>query len=96
MTGMTGMCQSRVVTRSIALMTSGWSAASGLGVAAVTTVTLTAVSSTTLTRVLCTSSQGVPGSIRQLTVALALCGSAFSACPPASSVATHVVRSWAL
>src|SRR5258706_4150795 len=77
-------------------MISGLSGDGGLGVATVTTLTTTAVSSTTLFSVRWTSSDGVPGSIRQLTVALADCGNAFSACPPASSVATQVVRSWAL
>ena len=96
MTGITGIFQRRFVTRSIAFMTSGCSAASGLGTAACTTLTATAVSATTLVNVRCTSSCAVPGSIRQLIVALADCGSAFSACPPASSVATHVVRSCAL
>ena len=37
-----------------------------------------------------------PGMIRQFTVAFAVCGSAFSACPPCSIVATQVVRSSAL
>src|SRR6266853_4758464 len=90
------MFQSRLVTRSTGSMISGFNGDGGLGIAAVTTLTVTAVSFTTLLRVLCTSPDGVPGSIRQLTVALADCGNAFSACPPASSVATHVVRSGAL
>ncbi len=90
------MSQSRFVTRATGSMISGLSGDGGLGVAAVTTVTTTAVSSTTLVSVRWTSSDGVPGSMRQLTVALADCGNAFSACPPASSVATQVVRSWAL
>ncbi len=42
--------------------------------------------------VFCTSAAAVPGKIRQLTVAVADWGSAFSAWPPASMVATQVVR----
>ena len=37
-----------------------------------------------------------PGMIRQLTLAIASCGSAFTAWPPSSIVATQVVRSCAL
>src|SRR5690348_4789994 len=33
------------------------------------------------------------GTMRQLTFAVAVCGSALYACPPESRVATHVVRS---
>src|SRR5712664_4329449 len=71
-TGTTGMFHRRLVTRSTGSMISGLSGEGGLGVAAVTTLTVTAVSSTTRLRVRCTSSDGVPGSIRQLTVAVAL------------------------
>src|SRR5205823_12532180 len=96
MTGTTGMFQSRLVTRSTGSMISGVSGDAGLGIAGVTTESTTALSLTTRCNVAATSSAGVPGSIRQLIVADAVCGNAFSACPPASSVATHVVRSWAL
>jgi hypothetical protein len=41
-----------------------------------------------------TSSIFTPGKMRQLTFAEADCGSAFCACPPASMVATQVVRIW--
>src|SRR5437667_7073923 len=92
MTGTTGMFHRRLVTRSTGSMISGLSGEGGLGVAAVTTLTVTAVSSTTLLRVRCTSSDGVPGSMRQLTLALAACGNAFSACPPSSYRSTHVGR----
>src|SRR3569623_1150128 len=54
------------------------------------TVTLGPASSLSLASVPSTLS---PGKIRQLMLAVALCGSAFSACPALSRVATHVVRS---
>src|SRR5450432_3130980 len=38
------------------------------------------------------SSGECPGKIRQFTFAWAACGSALGACPPESSVGTHVVR----
>jgi hypothetical protein len=37
---------------------------------------------------------GTPGNTRHFTVAVADCGSAFSACPPFSIVATQVVRTF--
>ena len=40
-----------------------------------------------------TSAGSWPGAIRQLTLAVAVCGSALRACPPESIVATQVVRS---
>ena len=43
-----------------------------------------------------TSAGGSLGSMRQFTVARALCGSALSAWPPSRRVATHVVRKSAL
>ena len=73
------MFQSRVVTTSSGFMMAGVSGEGGLGVAAVATPTFTAVSATTLLSVPWTSSDGVPGSIRQFTVAVAVCGRAFSA-----------------
>src|SRR5262249_3947678 len=53
-------------------------------------------SANTCLRVAYTSPIGSPGRTRQLTVALALCGSALTACPPWICVATQVVRSCAL
>src|SRR5437762_4658374 len=53
-------------------------------------------SASTRLRVACTSSIGSPGRTRQLTVALARCGRAFTACPPWIWVATQVVRICAL
>src|SRR5579859_8042405 len=50
-------------------------------------------SATTSWRVFCTSGIGVPGRMRQLTLALACCASALGAWPPSSMVATQVVRS---
>ena len=41
-----------------------------------------------------TSSIFTPGKMRQFTLATALCGKAFWACPPSSMVATQVVRVW--
>ena len=58
------------------------------------TVTVADLSSITLTRVSRTLSTGVPGKMRQLMLTLALCGSALSAWPPLSMVATQVVRIW--
>ena len=42
------------------------------------------------------SSTDSSGMTRQFTVARAVCGNAFSACPASSMVATQVVRIWAL
>src|SRR5215468_4945149 len=58
-----------------------------------TIVTFTPESFATRSNVFRTSSGSSPGKIRQLTVARAICGSAFGAWPPASIVATHVVLS---
>src|SRR5574337_1831104 len=58
------------------------------------TVTVAVSSSMTLIRVGRTLSTEVPGKIRQLMLTLALCGSALSAWPPLSMVATQVVRIW--
>ena len=60
-----------------------------------TSVTST-LSPTTFCRSRRTSSIFTPGKMRQLTFAAADCGNAFGACPPDSSVATHVVRIWPL
>ena len=80
------------VAASIAAITSGLKGDAGLGLAWPTAVTLTPESATTRSSVRRTASGASPGRIRQFTTALARCGSAFSACPPSSIVATHVVR----
>ena len=49
-------------------------------------------SSTTLASVAMTASGASPGRIRQLTLAVARCGRAFSAWPALTMVATQVVR----
>ena len=63
-----------------------------------TSVTVIAILSSAITRasVFSTSAGDSFGSTRQFTVARADCGSAFSACPALTIVATHVVRSCAL
>ena len=50
------------------------------------------VSASTLMIVARTESIGTFGNTRQFTSAVAVCGSALSACPPLSRVATQVVR----
>jgi hypothetical protein len=57
-------------------------------------VTVAPGSAITLMIVWRISSDGVPGKMRQLTLALTFCGSALVACPPLIIVATQVVRSW--
>ena len=81
-----------VITRS----TSAGSGDAGLAMLSRSDSTAIDVSATRRRIVLSTSLGSVPGSMRQFTTACALCGSAFSACPPWSCVATHVVRSNAL
>src|SRR2546430_17299758 len=88
-TGTTGMFQSRFVTRSLGSVMAGVSGDGGLGIAAVTTLTLTAVSATTLLNVFCTSSHGAPASIRQLTDPDPVSGNAFPAYPPNHPVPTR-------
>src|SRR6267378_5050910 len=87
-------------TFSMACVTSGSSGDGGTGttgttfpsgVSCGTMVILTFGSFATRSSVLCTSSGSSPGKIRQLTLARAVCGSAFGAWPPKSMVATHVV-----
>src|SRR5579863_8998391 len=56
-------------------------------------VTDTAGSSTIFINCAFTSSRDTPGKIRQLILALALCGNALVACPADNIVATQVVRS---
>src|SRR5436190_15582220 len=57
-------------------------------------VTVAPGSAITRTIVWRTSSEGVPGKIRQLTLAETFCGRALVAWPPWIMVATQVVRSW--
>src|SRR5262245_34328945 len=80
------------VRDSTALMTSGRSGDGLLGVAGLTTDTLICESASTSTSLSRTDAGDTPGRMRQLTLAVASCGSAFGAWPPASRVATHVVR----
>src|ERR1700740_1896178 len=98
-TGSPGHIVERVCSR--ALVSSGRSADGGtvtIGISFPSAVfsgikvTLTLGSATTRSNVLCNSSGSSPGKILQLTVARADCGSALGACPPASMVATQVVR----
>src|SRR5262245_46982552 len=80
------------VSDSTAVMTSARSGAGGLGLAWPTNDTLIFGSARTSASLSFTEFGDMPGRIRQLTFALASCGSAFLACPPSSIVATHVVR----
>ena len=97
MTGITGtpghICS---VTRSMGPITSGRSGEGALGLASASGVTPMPSSASTRTRVVRVSSEESPGSIRQFTLARAVWGSAFKACPPWSIVATQVVRIMAL
>ena len=81
---------------SIADKGSGASGDGGLGVGVPIGATTICGSARTRTSVCCTAAASSIGRIRQLTVACAVCGSAFSACPACSIVATHVVRRRAL
>ena len=87
---------SSFVTRSIALSTSGRSGEGGLGLGSLIGVIEIRSSLTTLTSVCRIASAVSVGRMRQLTVARAVCGNAFSACPASSIVATQVVRIVAL
>src|SRR6266404_1799985 len=58
-----------------------------------TILTVTFGSAATFSRVLRTASGSSPGKMRQFTLARAIWGRAFGACPPASKVATQVVCS---
>src|SRR5947207_11913842 len=80
----------------IAAKRSGRSGEAGLGTAVSAAARCTDVSLATRTIVRSIDAGSSPGRRRQLTVALAVCGSALSACPPSSFVATHVVRISAL
>ncbi len=76
----------------MAFMTSGRISDTGLASGVSRVVTATPVSPIAATSASRTVSTGTPGKIRQLTMAFAFCGKAFSACPPSSIVATQVVR----
>src|SRR5215470_9925669 len=97
MTGITGtpghICS---VIRSTAPRTSGLSGDGSAATAAAIEDTVILESSKTRTSVERTSVGESPGTIRQLTTARAIWGSAFSACPPSRRVATHVVLRSAL
>ena len=93
-----------VVTFSIFDMTSGlrgddWRCGGGaarFGLFAPTIVTPIFGSASTRSSAACVSAGVSCGSIRQLTLARAVCGSALLAWPPSSRVATQVVRITAL
>src|SRR5690606_39633620 len=76
--------------------TEGSSGEAGLASAGAICVTETPFFAAIAVSTLCVSSAEDCGSTRQLTVALAVCGNAFSACPPSSWVAKQVVRASAL
>src|SRR5688572_568456 len=78
--------------RAIAPSTSGRRSDTGLAKGAPTTVTAIFGSATTPLSCWRISSTATPGKMRQLMVAVAFCGNAFSACPALSMVATQVVR----
>src|ERR1043166_3000519 len=81
---------------SMAANTSGLSGDAGLGTAVSIGVRCTDESLIARVSARSTAAGSSPGSIRQLTVAFAVWGSALGACPPSSIVATHVVRTRAL
>src|SRR5438874_6110005 len=84
------------VTDSIAPITSGVNGDAALGFASSTKATVIFGSANTFVSVSLIAAGGSPGRMRQLTFAVAVCGSAFGACPPLSIVGTHVVRISAL
>src|SRR5262245_8846581 len=85
-----------VVIRSIALKISGFSGDGTLAVALSNAETEIFESARTRISADRTSTGDSPGRIRQFTIARAVCGRAFSACPASRRVATQVVRSSAL
>src|SRR5471032_2574713 len=89
-TGVPG--QNSAVSFSIGPTTSERSGEGGLAAGTLTRVTVMAGLPRALTMDCWTSSNDSPGSTRQFTVAVAVCGSAFVACPPSRRVATQVVR----
>ena len=95
-TGTIGRPGKRACTAfSIAAITSGRSGEAGLSIAPSAERVIVAPGSA-MTLAICwrTLSEDPPGKMRQLTLALAFCGSALVACPPLIIVATQVVRSW--
>src|SRR5881398_139861 len=74
------------VVDSIAPITSGVNGDGGLGLAWSTKATVMFGSANTVVNVSLTAAGGSTGRIRQLTFAVAVCGSAFGACPPFSIV----------
>src|SRR5580765_3628459 len=81
-----------LVIDSTAAITSGLSADGLLGVASPINDTATFGSAAISTSFALIDSAATPGRMRQLTLAVASCGRALLACPPASRVATQVVR----
>ena len=84
------------VSFSIAASSSGFIADGSLGVLVSARVTVSLGSANAVSSAFPTSSLLWPGTIRQLTMARASWGSALSAWPPSSRVATQVVRICAL
>src|SRR3954465_6814580 len=85
-----------LVSDSTRFITSGRSGDGLLGCASSTNSTLTFGSATISISFALTDAGDTPGRMRQLTLALAICGSALVAWPPSSFVATQVVRIIAL
>src|SRR5262245_39235494 len=81
-----------VVSDSTADIRSGRSGDGELGFAFLTNETVIAGSASASVSLAFTVSGSTPGRMRQFTLAVASCGRALFACPPASRVATHVVR----
>src|SRR2546422_726075 len=81
-----------LVSDSTAFMTSGRSGDGLLGFASPTNEILICGSATISMSLSRTDAGDTPGRMRQLTFAVASCGSALLAWPPARRVATHVVR----
>src|SRR3954452_24383426 len=97
MSGITGVPgQNSFVTSAIGFITAGVSGDGALGFGLSIHVISMPGSLRTFAIVSPTASADSPGSTRQLTVALAICGNALSAWPPSSRVATQVVRNWLL
>src|SRR5450432_4735550 len=79
-----------------ALSTFWFMPVNGMGLGGSMGVTVILESASTWFSVRSTSAGLSTGRMRQFTVAVAVCGRAFSAWPPESMVATHVVRNCAL
>ena len=85
-----------LVSDSTAVITFGRSGDGLLGCASSTNATVIFGSFRIPISVSFTATGETPGRMRQFTLALAICGSAFIACPPSSFVGTQVVRIMAL